>query len=235
MITGTSGDCITVGGTTKPCVTTTATGDVIGPASAVAGRLAVFNGTTGKAITQAPAATGVLYTTSGVPSVITGASGDCITVGGTTKPCVTTTATGDVTGPTTAVSGRLAVFDGATGKAIKEASSATGILYAAAGIPSVVAGPASDCIKVDGSTTPCAATTSIYMTERVPLPAASVTSSGTPYIASGWVSDNSPTGPRSAAKPGWNRVASIYRHNCRCSVGEPVGAAGIRFDLDSGS
>ena len=120
--------------------------------------------------------------------MITGASGDCITVGGTTKPCVTTTGTGDVTGPTTAVSGRLAVFDGTTGKAITEASSATGILYAAAGIPSVVAGPASDCIKVDGSTTPCAATTSIYMTERVPLPAASVTSSGTAYVASGWVS-----------------------------------------------
>ena len=63
-------------------------GNVTGPGASITGRMAVFDGASGKAIKEGTAASGVLYATAGVPSVITGTSGDCITVGGTTKPCV---------------------------------------------------------------------------------------------------------------------------------------------------
>ena len=61
-------------------------GNVTGPGASITGRMAVFDGESGKAIKEGPAASGVLYATAGIPSVITGAPGDCITVGGTTKP-----------------------------------------------------------------------------------------------------------------------------------------------------
>ena len=48
---------------------------------------------------------------------------------------------GNVTGPGASITGRMAVFDGESGKAIKEGPAASGVLYATAGIPSVITGP----------------------------------------------------------------------------------------------
>ncbi len=66
-------------------------GDVVGPDSVISGRLAVFDGATGKIIAASPYSTASLLAASG-----------------------------DVDGPASAVDQRIAVFDGTTGKLIED-------------------------------------------------------------------------------------------------------------------
>ena len=66
------------------------TGDVVGPSGAIADRIAVYNGTTGKLIKD----------------------------GGITVAA--TIGNGDVTGPLTAIDSRIAVFNGSSGKIIRD-------------------------------------------------------------------------------------------------------------------
>jgi hypothetical protein len=129
------------------------TGDVVGQSSAVDGEIALFNGTTGKAIKRATG-TGVLKITSGVAGVVSGNATDCVLVDGTSATCVSSA--GDVSSNTaTSVDGEVALFSGTGGKTIKRANSLSGVLKVAAGVASVVAGSASDCVKVDGSSGEC--------------------------------------------------------------------------------
>lgn len=97
-----------------------ATGDVVGPASAVANHLAVFNGTSGKLLKDGGApgvgAGDVVGPASAVNNHLTvfdGTTGKLVKDGGAP-------ATGDVVGPGAAVDNHLAVFDGTTGKLVKD-------------------------------------------------------------------------------------------------------------------
>ena len=90
-----------------------AAGDVDGPATAVDGNLAVFDGVTGKLIKDGGAPYVLPTATDAVLGGIKIGSGLTITDG-------VVAAAGDVDGPATAVDGNLVVFDGETGKLIKD-------------------------------------------------------------------------------------------------------------------
>lgn len=67
------------------------TGDVVGPSSVTAATIAVYNGTTGKLL-AALGLSGVIKVVSGVPSVVTGTSTNCVHVDGTSAACPAATA-----------------------------------------------------------------------------------------------------------------------------------------------
>lgn len=94
----------------------TGLGDVTGPASAANNRIALFDGTTGKLIKDGGASL-----TDFLESVVAGTG---ITVDNTDpqNPTISADAAeaGDVDGPGSAVNNRIAVFDGTTGKIIKD-------------------------------------------------------------------------------------------------------------------
>lgn len=94
----------------------TGLGDVTGPASAGTNRIALFDGTTGKLIKDGGASL-----TDFLESVVEGAG---ITIDATDpqNPIISADAVvaGDVDGPASAVDARIAVFDGTTGKLIKD-------------------------------------------------------------------------------------------------------------------
>ena len=59
-----------------------------------------------------------------------------------------------LSGPAAAADGQISVFNGTSGKALRTFTG-TGLLKAFDGIPGVVAGNATDCVKVDGSSGTC--------------------------------------------------------------------------------
>lgn len=61
---------------------------------------------------------------------------------------------GDVVGPSASVDGEIALFSGITGKLLRRATS-TGVVKMTSGVASVVTGTATDCIRVNGTTTSC--------------------------------------------------------------------------------
>ena len=108
------------------------TGDVVGPASATDTALAVYDGTTGKFIKNSS-----LTTATGTDLVVPGVA----TLGGTALPGTptaipnqvlvadgagnavwTTLSFGDVVGPASSTNNHLAIFDGTTGKLLKDSS-----------------------------------------------------------------------------------------------------------------
>ena len=91
---------------------------VEGPASATSGRIAVYNGTTGKLLQdgtklEADVVTGPASATSGRVAVYNGTTGKVLQNG-------TKLETDLVTGPASATSGRVAVYNGTTGKVIQD-------------------------------------------------------------------------------------------------------------------
>jgi len=101
---------------------TTNTGDVVGPASAVDNRLATFDGITGKLVQDSGTLVSDLATSA------QGALADSATQPGDNISTLTndsgfTTNTGDVVGPASSVTARIATFDGTTGKLIQDSGS----------------------------------------------------------------------------------------------------------------
>lgn len=93
-------------------------GDVVGPAGAVNGNLAVFNGITGKLIKDGGAVpsgnvVGPVSAVNGNLALFDGTTGKLVKDGGAVP-------TGNVVGPGSAVDGNLAVYDGTTGKLVKD-------------------------------------------------------------------------------------------------------------------
>ena len=119
--------CVTAGSTANDAhwtvVQANVDGAVTGPTSAVSGRVAVFNGTTGKVIKDSgftiaksvPADAKFTDTTYGLAST---------SANGLMSKEDKSKLNGAVTGPSSAVSGRVAVFDGTTGKVIKDGGKA---------------------------------------------------------------------------------------------------------------
>jgi hypothetical protein len=100
-------------------------GDVVGPEGAVAGNLPEFADGTGKAISDSGVAVtdleSVISNTSGTNTGDQQGDGVTITGAGTpADPFVAASGSGDVVGPASVVDGHLAVFDGITGKLIKD-------------------------------------------------------------------------------------------------------------------
>lgn len=105
---------------------TPGSGDVVGPASATSGRVAVYNGITGKLLQDGTKLEADLVTgpasvaaTSNI-AVFNGTTGKVVADGGQTIAQLLASA-GDVDGPASAVSGRVASFNGTTGKSIQDA------------------------------------------------------------------------------------------------------------------
>lgn len=119
--------CVTAGSTANDAhwtvVQANVDGAVTGPTSAVSGRVAVFNGTTGKVIKDSgftiaksvPADAKFTDTTYGLAST---------SANGLMSKEDKSKLNGAVTGPSSAVSDRVAVFDGTTGKVIKDGGKA---------------------------------------------------------------------------------------------------------------
>jgi hypothetical protein len=64
--------------------------------------------------------------------------------------------TGDVVGPASSTDKALVAFNGTTGKLIRATDAVSGVVKVnGSGVPSVVTGTASDCVKVDGSSGTC--------------------------------------------------------------------------------
>lgn len=80
------------------------------------------------------------------------ANGNLVSAG---APCGT--GNGDVTGPTGAADGELAVFQGTTGKILRRATG-SGLVKLTNGVLGLVSGTASQCVRADGSTGPCGGT-----------------------------------------------------------------------------
>ncbi len=91
-------------------------GDVVGPASATAERVALFDGTTGKLIKQG----------SGPPVIGAGTvtDGRAVIFSGTTGTAIAQAAGAPVLGPGTVTSGRAVLFSGTSGNAISAAAGA---------------------------------------------------------------------------------------------------------------
>lgn len=96
-------------------LTTDLAARVVGPASSTDGAVAQFDGITGKLLKQWTG-TGVLKTTAGVPSVVTGTSTNCVLVDGTSQPCAT--GSGNVVGTGTTVVGEVPIYTNTTATAI---------------------------------------------------------------------------------------------------------------------
>ena len=95
-----------------------AKGDLSGPASAVDENLAIFDGITGKLIKDGGAKISDLATTANLSNHTTDAAIHFL------KSSV-----GDIVGPASAVDENIAIFDGITGKLIKDSSIATSDLF----------------------------------------------------------------------------------------------------------
>ncbi len=67
------------------------------------------------------------------------------------------TGSGDVTGPSGAVDGEVALYQGTTGKAVKRASG-SGVARLQNGVLGVVSGTGADCVRADGTSGPCGGT-----------------------------------------------------------------------------
>ncbi|MFZ5926183.1 MAG: hypothetical protein ACOYX1_01935 [Acidobacteriota bacterium] len=67
------------------------------------------------------------------------------------------TGNGDVTGPSGAVDGEVALYQGTTGKALQRASG-TGVARLQNGVLGVVSGTGADCVRADGTSGPCGGT-----------------------------------------------------------------------------
>lgn len=101
----------------------TGSGDVVGPASAVSGRVATYSGTTGKLIADGgklatDLVTGPNSATSGRIATYNGTTGKIIADGGKLASDL-------VTGPASSVSDRLTAFNGTTGKIVKDSGITT--------------------------------------------------------------------------------------------------------------
>lgn len=130
------------------------TGDVVGPISSIDGRIALFDGSTGKAIRQASLAIGDVLSRGNhtgaqlaatisdfseavddrVAALLVAGSGISLSYNdGTGALTISATGgggggSGDVVGPSSSIDGRIALFDGTTGKLIRQGSLALGDL-----------------------------------------------------------------------------------------------------------
>lgn len=104
--TGTAGQVLTSNGSSTPTwQTPTATGDVVGPASATGNNIALFDGTTGKLIKDSGANLSSYLTSS--------------TAASTYQPIGSY---GDASGPASSTDNAIARFDGTTGKLVQDSS-----------------------------------------------------------------------------------------------------------------
>lgn len=111
--------------------TTASSGDVVGPASAVDGSVAVYDSTTGKLLKDS----GFVFPT------VDGNAGDMIVTDGSNTLSFTTPNVGDVVGPASAVDGGVVVYDSTTGKLVKDSTF----------VFPTVDGNAGDVLVTDGS------------------------------------------------------------------------------------
>lgn len=115
----------------KKLGTTGGTGDVTGPSTSTTEQMAVFDGTTGKVI-KGSTASGIIKAAAGIVTTAvagdadlilpsqTGNNGKYLKTDGTNASWDSPAGSGDVTGPAGATDDDVALFDGATGKAIKD-------------------------------------------------------------------------------------------------------------------
>lgn len=149
---GTTGQLLRVSaGGVPEWFTGAGTGDVVGPASATNGAVAVYNGTTGKLLQngtklEADLATGPASATSGNLPSFNGTSGKVLQDSGKLAADV-------VTGPAASVDSEFAIYNSTTGKIIKRASG-TGYAYGTSGVASFLSTiPAADVAgATNGST-----------------------------------------------------------------------------------
>lgn len=102
------------GATAPEWATISTSGDVTGPSSAIDGHIVQFNGATGKVIKDGSLA---LTTSVGTPGSDTN-----IPTEQAVREAISTAGGGDVSGPGSSTDGNVALFDGATGKILKDAS-----------------------------------------------------------------------------------------------------------------
>ena len=110
-------------------VTVSGSGDVVGPASSTAGRVATFNGTTGKLIQDGGVllsnlVSGPASSTAGRVATFNGTTGKLIQDGGVLLSNL-------VSGPASAVTTRLAAFNGTSGKLLYDSGFTTSSFAAA--------------------------------------------------------------------------------------------------------
>lgn len=118
-----------VGGSGWGVVAASGTGDVVGPASAVDDRIAVFDGTTGKLVKDGGVTVaGLVAVGDDADTLGSGLAPDGYVftadgIGGAAWEAVAGGGSGDVVGPASAVDDRIATFDGVTGKLIQDSGS----------------------------------------------------------------------------------------------------------------
>ena len=110
---------------------TTNVGDVVGPASAVDSNFAAFDTTTGKLVKDAGVST-ASFATAAQGALADSAVQPGDNVSDLTNDAGYTSNAGDVVGPASAVNDQIAVYDGATGKLIKDGGVAVSGLATAA-------------------------------------------------------------------------------------------------------
>lgn len=219
-------------------------GDVTGPASSLDQAIVLFDGTTGKVLKDsavlvsslAPKASPAL---TGTPTAPTAAPGTNTTQIATTAfVAAATAAFGDVVGPGSAVNNGIALFDGTTGKLIKDSTTLLSALATLAS-PTFTGTPAAPTAAAGTNTTQIA-TTAFVIAERLAARVVALVDGATVAIdvaaradrykltAGGDRTLSAPTNPTD----GQNIVIEHNASGANRTLTLDTGAGGFRFGTD---